>query len=71
MIVVPNVVCVAGVFLFGFGIGTSVVTNNVSALAALANGLWPMKRVAQIEMERRKKMELELRQEEKLSLQHI
>lgn len=71
MIVVPNVVCVAGVFLFGFGIGTSVVTNNVSALVALANGLWPMRRVAQIEMERRKKMELELRQEEKLSLQHL
>ena len=61
MIVIPNVVCVAGVFLFGFGIGTSVLTNNVAALGALANGVWPMRKVAHLEAERRHKLELELK----------
>jgi Cu2+-exporting ATPase len=60
MIVVPNVVCVAGVFFMGFGIATSVVTNNVSALLALGNGLLPLRKVARIESERRLRMEQEL-----------
>ncbi|HKM54418.1 MAG TPA: hypothetical protein VJY33_13485, partial [Isosphaeraceae bacterium] len=30
----------------GFGIMASVLTNNVSALAALANGLLPLRKVA-------------------------
>ncbi|MFZ4703770.1 MAG: heavy metal translocating P-type ATPase, partial [Candidatus Methylumidiphilus sp.] len=61
MIVVPNVACVAGVFLFGFGIGVSVLTNNVAALGALANGVWPMRKVAQLEAERRHRLEMELK----------
>ena len=44
MLVVPNAVCVAGVFTLGWGVMASVVLNNVSALAALANGLLPMRR---------------------------
>jgi hypothetical protein len=39
-----------------------VVTNNVAALGALANGLWPMRKVAQLEAERRHLFELQLRQ---------
>ena len=39
MIVAPNVTNVIGVFTMGFGIMTSVITNNVSALFALGNGL--------------------------------
>jgi hypothetical protein len=62
MILVPNIACVAGVFTLGFGIGASVVTNNVAALGALANGLWPMRKVAQLEAERRHLFELQLRQ---------
>ena len=46
MIVAPNVSNVIGVFTMGFGIMSSVLTNNVSALAALANGLLPLRRVA-------------------------
>jgi hypothetical protein len=42
MILAPNLTNVVGVFTMGFGIMTSVVTNNVSALAALANGLLPL-----------------------------
>jgi len=44
MIVVPNVSNVIGVFTMGFGIMSSVLTNNVAALAALANGLLPLRR---------------------------
>jgi P-type E1-E2 ATPase len=44
MLVVPNALCVAGVFTLGWGVMASVVLNNVSALAALANGLLPMRR---------------------------
>src|SRR3984893_9591615 len=62
MILVPNIACVVGVFTLGFGIGASVVTNNVAALGALANGLWPMRKVAQLEAERRHLFELQLRQ---------
>jgi Cu2+-exporting ATPase len=62
MILVPNIACIVGVFTLGFGIGTSVVTNNVAALGALANGLWPMRKVAQLEAERRHLFELQLRQ---------
>ena len=61
MIIIPNVACVAGVFTLGFGVGVSVLTNNVAALAALANGVWPMRKVAQLEAERRHRLELELK----------
>ena len=62
MILGPNLGCIAGVFTLGFGIGASVLTNNIAALAALANGLLPMRRVAQLEAERRHTLEMELRQ---------
>ena len=62
LIVAPNVICIAGVFTMGFGIGMSVLTNNVAALAALANGVRPMRKVAAYEAERRHLMEMELRQ---------
>ncbi len=62
MILAPNITCIAGVFTLGFGIGASVLANNVAALAALANGLLPMRRVAQLEAERRHMLEMELRQ---------
>jgi Cu2+-exporting ATPase len=61
MILVPNITCVAGVFTMGFGIGASVVTNNVAALGALANGLLPMRKVARLEAERRHRFEMQLR----------
>jgi cation transport ATPase len=53
MIVIPNIICVAGVFTAGFGIWASVVFNNITAVAALANGLWPMRQVAANEKKRR------------------
>jgi Cu2+-exporting ATPase len=58
MILAPNIACIAGVFTLGFGIMASVVTNNVAALAALANGVLPLRKVAQIEAERRHRLEV-------------
>jgi Cu2+-exporting ATPase len=58
MILAPNIACIVGVFTMGFGIMASVVTNNVAALAALANGVLPLRKVAQIEAERRHRLEL-------------
>jgi len=64
LILVPNIICIAGVFTLGFGIGMSVLTNNIAGLMALANGIRPMRKVAAIEAERRHLLELELRQNE-------
>jgi len=58
LILAPNVACIVGVFTLGFGIMASVATNNVAALAALGNGLMPLRKVAQIEAERRHKQEM-------------
>ena len=58
LILAPNIACIAGVFTMGFGIMASVVTNNVAALAALGNGMLPLRKIAQIEAERRHKREL-------------
>ena len=60
MILVPNAACVLGVFTMGFGVGFSVLTNNVAAIGALINGVLPMREVAQLEAERRHMLELEL-----------
>jgi Cu2+-exporting ATPase len=60
LILAPNILCIGGVFTLGFGIGMSVLTNNVSALAALANGLRPMRKVAALEAERRHLLELQM-----------
>jgi len=46
LILVPNGICIAGVFLFGFNIWHSVAFNNASAFLALANGLLPLRQVA-------------------------
>ncbi len=61
LILAPNILCIIGVFTMGFGIAMSVLTNNVAALAALANGIRPMRKVAAYEAERQHIMELELR----------
>lgn len=58
MIVIPNVICVAGVFAAGFGIWASVFFNNITAMAAVANGLWPMRKVAESEARRRRNLAL-------------
>jgi heavy metal translocating P-type ATPase len=58
LILAPNIACIGGVFALGFGIMTSVVTNNVAALAALANGMLPLRKIAEIEAQKRHEQEL-------------
>jgi heavy metal translocating P-type ATPase len=62
LILAPNITCIVGAFTMGFGIAISVLTNNVAALAALANGIRPMRKVAAYEAERRHILELQLRE---------
>jgi hypothetical protein len=47
MILIPNALCILGAFTMGFGVLASVVTNNVAALGALANGMLPLRRIKQ------------------------
>ena len=58
LILWPNGVCIAGAFLFGFGILHSMLFNNVSALFALGNGLWPLRKVAALQAARDAEREL-------------
>src|SRR5262249_44604263 len=46
LILIPNLMCIAGAFTMGFGVMASVVTNNVAALGALANGMLPLRRIS-------------------------
>jgi heavy metal translocating P-type ATPase len=48
MILIPNGLCIAGVFIFGFNIWHSVMFNNASAFMALANGMLPLRKVRRI-----------------------
>jgi heavy metal translocating P-type ATPase len=60
LILAPNGLCIAGAFFLGFGIMASVVTNNVAALAALANGMMPLRKIAQAQAESQHEQELRL-----------
>jgi Cu2+-exporting ATPase len=44
LILAPNLLCVAGVFLAGFNLWHSMVLNNGAILLALGNGLLPLAR---------------------------
>jgi Cu2+-exporting ATPase len=52
MIIVPNALCIAGAFTMGFGIMASVLTNNVSAIGALANGMMPLREVGRLQAQK-------------------
>ena len=58
MILAPNIACIAGAFTLGFGIMTSVVTNNVTILAVLANALAPLREAARLENQKAREREL-------------
>lgn len=48
MIVIPNGLCIAGVFIFGFNIWHSVMFNNASAILALVNGMLPLRKARRL-----------------------
>ncbi|MDR3639562.1 MAG: heavy metal translocating P-type ATPase [Isosphaeraceae bacterium] len=60
LILAPNGLCILGAFTMGFGIMMSVVTNNVAALAALANGMLPLRKIAQAQAESQREQEQRL-----------
>ncbi|MBX9788941.1 MAG: heavy metal translocating P-type ATPase [Pirellulales bacterium] len=58
LILAPNIACICGAFFLGFGVMASVLTNNVAALAALANGLLPLRRIAEAQAQQEHEQEL-------------
>jgi P-type E1-E2 ATPase len=48
LIVVPNLICVAGAFFAGFGVMHSMVFNQIGGLLALGNGLLPLRKAASV-----------------------
>jgi heavy metal translocating P-type ATPase len=46
LILVPNLLCIAGAFLAGFGVMHSMVFNQIGGMLALGNGLRPLRRAA-------------------------
>ena len=59
LIAIPNGLCIAGVFLFGFNIWHSVAFNNLSAIAALLNGLLPLRQAARQHLQHEQKLATE------------
>ena len=60
LIIAPNALCIGGAFFLGFGIMASVATNNVAALAALANGMLPLRKIAEAQAESEYEQEMRL-----------
>ncbi len=52
LIIVPNIICVSGAFLAGFGVMHSMVFNQIGAVFALINGLLPLRKVAEAQAEK-------------------
>jgi len=46
LIVVPNLLCIGGAFFAGFGVLHSMIFNQIGGLAALGNGLLPLRKAA-------------------------
>ncbi|MFM7129467.1 MAG: heavy metal translocating P-type ATPase, partial [bacterium] len=60
MIIIPNAMCIVGAFTMGFGVMISVVMNNVTAVAALANGMAPLRQLKKIRAEQELEREMRL-----------
>jgi len=58
MIVAANVTCIAGAFFGGFGVMHSMVFNQIGGLAAVANGLLPLRKVSALRAEQAKLADL-------------
>jgi Cu2+-exporting ATPase len=52
LILVPNLICIAGAFVGGFGVMHSMVFNQIGGLLALGNGLLPLRKVAKVQAEK-------------------
>jgi len=48
LIVIPNVICIAGAFFAGFGVMHSMLFNQIGGMLAVGNGLLPLRKIAQL-----------------------
>jgi Cu2+-exporting ATPase len=48
LIVVPNLLCIAGALFAGFGVMHSMVFNQIGGMLALGNGLLPLRKAAKV-----------------------
>ena len=48
LIVIPNLICIAGAFFAGFGVMHSMVLNQIGGMLALGNGLLPLRRSSKV-----------------------
>jgi heavy metal translocating P-type ATPase len=48
LILVPNLICIAGAFVAGFGVMHSMVFNQIGGMLALGNGLLPLRKAAAV-----------------------
>ncbi|MET0314103.1 MAG: heavy metal translocating P-type ATPase [Hansschlegelia sp.] len=44
LVIVPNVICIAGAFFGGFGVMHSMIFNQIGGLLAVGNGLLPLRK---------------------------
>jgi Cu2+-exporting ATPase len=52
LILIPNLVCIAGAFVAGFGVMHSMVFNQIGGMLALGNGLLPLRKAAALRLEK-------------------
>jgi heavy metal translocating P-type ATPase len=48
LILVPNLICIAGAFFAGFGVMHSMVFNQIGGMLAVGNGLLPLRKAAKV-----------------------
>jgi Cu2+-exporting ATPase len=48
LILVPNLLCIAGAFVAGFGVMHSMVFNQIGGMLAIGNGLLPLRKAAKL-----------------------
>ncbi|MFD1331466.1 heavy metal translocating P-type ATPase [Methylopila musalis] len=54
LVIVPNVICIAGAFFGGFGVMHSMIFNQIGGLLAVGNGLLPLRRASALRAEKEK-----------------
>ncbi len=54
LILGPNLICMGGAFVGGFGVMHSMVFNQIGGLLALGNGLLPLRKVVKLRAEKNK-----------------
>ena len=48
LILIPNLICIGGAFVAGFGVMHSMVFNQIGGILALCNGLLPLRKAAAV-----------------------